>query len=250
MLDVAQDAAKAAGKIALAYFSKTQKIEYKSDNSPVTIADREAEKAARAVIAKKFPDHGIIGEELGITKSSSKYQWTIDPIDGTKSYVRGLPFWSVLIALLEENQPILGVSFAPALSEMLLAKKGGGTYLNGKKTHVSKVSNIKQSYLSHGSLKAFEEKSRVKNLLNVIRSTNSHRGSPDTYAYHLLIKGNIDILIEARDKIHDIAAPALLVEEAGGKFTNFEGKFSITDDCAFATNGILHKEALKIFNTR
>lgn len=250
MIDVAIDATKQAGALALKYFKTQPKVSYKLDKSPVTKADLEVEKLIRKIITKNFPDHGIIGEELPPINPKAKYQWVIDPIDGTKSFVRSLPFWSTLLALMENGKPIIGISFSPTLDELLTAEKGEGAYLNGKRQRVSKVSELQNAYLAHGSIDAFENKNMLKGFMILYKSTGSHRGFGDAIAYHFLIKGDIDIMVEAKDKIHDIAAVALIVEEAGGKFSDFTGRFSLTSDCAVATNKILHPQVLKLLNSQ
>lgn len=250
MLDVAIDAAKQAGELALKYFKTQPKVSYKPDKSPVTRADIEVEKLIRKTLAKNFPNHGIIGEELPPVNPKARYQWVIDPIDGTKSFVRRLPFWSTLLALMENNKPIIGISFAPALDELLTAQKGEGAFLNGKRQKVSKISELQYAYLTHGSIDAFENKNMLEGFLKLYKSAGSHRGFGDAIGYHLLIKGDVDIMVEAKDKVHDIAAPAILVEEAGGKFSDFSGKFSLTSDCGVATNGILHSQVLKLLNEK
>lgn len=249
MIDVAIDAAKQAGELALRYFKDQPKVSYKPDKSPVTKADIEAEKLIRRIISRKFPDHGIIGEELPPINPKAKYQWVIDPIDGTKSFVRRLPFWSTLLALLENGKPIIGISFSPADNEIFIAEKGKGAFLNGTRQKVSKISQLQNAYLAHGSIDAFENKNMFEGFMKLYRETGSHRGFGDSFAYHLLIKGDVDIMVEAKDKIHDIAAVALIVEEAGGKFSDFSGKSSLTSDCGVATNGLLHNQVLKILNS-
>src|SRR3972149_2544454 len=216
MIDVAIDAAKAGGDLALRYFKSQPKVSYKPDDSPVTKADIETEKLIRKIISKKFPDHGIIGEELPPVNPKARYQWVIDPIDGTKSFVRRMPFWSTLLALMENGKPIIGISFSPVDNELFTAEKGKGTFLNGKHQSVSKISKLQDTYLAHGSIDAFENKNMLNGFMKLYRAIGSHRGFGDSYAYHLLIKGNIDIMVEAKDKVHDIAAPAILIKEAGG----------------------------------
>ena len=249
MLDVAIDAAKQAGELALKYFKSQPKVSYKADKSPVTIADLEAEKLIRRIINRKFPDHGIIGEEFGEEKPNAKYKWVIDPIDGTRAFTRSIPFWATLLAVLENNKPIIGVLYAPTSHELFTSERNKGTYLNGKRQKVSKISKLENAYLTHSSIDAFEKHDKLKGFLNLYKSLRAHRGFGDSYGYNLLIQGKVDIMVEAKDKIYDIAAPSLLVEEAGGKFSDFTGKFSLTSDCAIATNGILHNQVLKILNS-
>ncbi|MDP2632136.1 MAG: inositol monophosphatase family protein [Candidatus Curtissbacteria bacterium] len=248
MINVAIDAARAAGDLAYTYFGKTQNVRHKDDNSPVTIADIEAERLIRKVITKNFPSHGIIGEELENVNPNSIYQWTIDPVDGTKQFVRNIPYWATLLALLKEGKPILGVSYMPATGEIATAQKGKGAFLNGKKCKVSKISNLKNAYMCHSSIEYFGKKGKMNGFLKLEKTVYAARGYAETLGYHLLISGKIEIMLEAKDNIWDLAAPAILTEEAGGKFSDFSGKFSITSEEAIATNGLLHHQVVKMLN--
>lgn len=249
MIDVAIDAAKQAGELALKYFKTQPKVSYKPDNSPVTIADKKAELLIRKIISKKYPDHGIIGEEFEAKNPSAPLKWVIDPIDGTKGFIRGIPFWSTLLALLENDKPIIGICFFPAINEVYISQKNKGSYLNGKKIHVSKIKNLKYATLSYGSIKRFQDKGKLEGLINLSSKTQSNKGYSDAFGYSLVAQGKIDIFAEANNQIHDVAAPALLVEEAGGKFTDIYGKFSLTSGSDVATNGLLHKQVIKILNS-
>lgn len=250
MIDVAIDAAKKGGDLAYRYFKTQPKVTYKPDNSPVTKADIETEKLIRKIISKKFPEHGFIGEESGKNKESTKYVWVVDPIDGTKQFIRGIPFWTTLVALLENGKPILGIAYSPVTDELFTAQKGKGTYLNGKRVHVSKISDLRYAYLSYSSITPFQDKNKIEGFLKICGSVHSQRGYGDTLGYMLLMQGKTDIMLEAKDDIYDIATPSILIEEAGGKFTDFSGKFSITSGNAVATNGILHDQVLKILNAK
>ena len=248
MIDVAIDAAKAAGALAYRYFKTQPKVSFKPDNSPVTRADLEAEKLIRKMISKKFPDHGIIGEEFEPVNPQARFKWIIDPIDGTKSFIRGIPYWSTLLGVLEDNKPIIGICFFPAADEIYISQKGKGAYLNHKRLRVSKVSNLKNAFISHGGLKAFKAKNKIGGLLKLVEKTQRDRGFGDAHGYVLVAQGKIDIFTEANNQIWDVAAPSLLVEEAGGKFTDFSGKFSLTSGSDVATNGLLHSQVLKLLN--
>ena len=250
MIDVAIDAARAAGDLAKTYYGKSKNVRYKGDNSPVTKADIEAERLIRQIITKNFPGHGIIGEELDNVNPNSAFQWTIDPVDGTKQFIRSIPYWATLLALLKGGKPILGISYMPSTGEIAIAEKGKGTYLNGKKCKVSKISNLKSAYMCHSSIEYFDKKGKMKGFLKLEKTVYAARGYAETLGYHLLIQGKIEMMLEARDQIWDIAAPAILTEEAGGKFTDFSGKFSITSQEAVATNGILHNDVIKMLNSR
>lgn len=249
MLDVAIDAAKQAGNLALSYFKShpaSWRVSYKKDLTPVTRADIEAEKLIRKIISKKFPSHGIVGEELETVNARAKYQWAIDPIDGTKSFIRGMPSWGTLLAVLENGRPIIGVYNSPASDEIFWAQRGKGAFLNGKKIHVSKVKNLNHAFLSYGAIYHFAEKNKLDQIVELSKVVEGRRGSSDCDSYNLLFKGQIDIYINAHCDLHDIAGPSIIAEEAGGKFTNFVGQFSLTSDQAVFTNGVLHDQVLKI----
>lgn len=259
MIDVAIDAAKQAGALAFSYFGKIKnaslpawQVSYKGDNSPVTIADVEAEKLIRKIITKNFPDHGIIGEELGSKESKSlpagrqaKYQWVIDPIDGTKRFAIGHQYWSVLIAVLEDNKPIIGISFFPATDEFFQAQKGKGAFLNGRRLKVSSTTKLQEATVCYGSLTHFTKINKNRQVIEILKSTRTSLGDGYSVGHNFLLKGKIDATFET-GHIWDFAAPSMLVEEAGGEFTDFAGKKSLTSGNALATNGLLHNQILKI----
>ncbi|MCK5235224.1 MAG: inositol-phosphate phosphatase, partial [Candidatus Aenigmarchaeota archaeon] len=168
------EAAKKAEEIILKYYSDEIRAELKEDMSPVTVADREAEKAIIEIIRLKFPDHSILGEESGSSDSASEYLWIIDPIDGTKNYMRKIPLFATQIALMKGGEVIVGVSNAPALKELLYAEKGKGAYCNDRQIHVSKIDMLNKSYMSFGGLRHFEKKNLVDNLLVLVNSTQGH----------------------------------------------------------------------------
>lgn len=249
MIDVAIDAAGQAGILALKYFKNQPKVYYKPDNTPVTRADREAEQLIRKIISKKFPDHGIIGEEFEANNPSARFKWVIDPIDGTKDFVRRLPLWATFLAVLENDIPIIGIIFFPVQNEMFVATKGKGTYLNSKKTYVSKISNLANSTITFGSPQRFKEKGFLGGFVKINERPYHHRNL-GPYGFNQLLKGNIDIQIEPAGSIWDFAAPSIAVEEAGGKFSDFSGKFSLMSNCGVYSNGLLHNETIKLLNEK
>lgn len=246
MIDVALDAATRAGKLALKYFKTQPKVEYKADDTPVTRADREAEQLIRKIISKKFPEHGIIGEEFGAVNPGAKYTWVIDPVDGTKEFVHGLPFWATLLAVLENGKPIIGILYSPAQKELFIAQKGRGTTLNGKKLKVSKVRELNRAYISYESLSHFERKNLLPELLELCKATHSKRCYGTPFSFNLLLKGYLDVVASASGGIWDYAAPAILIEEAGGKSSDFTGAPKLDSGNFLATNGLLHEKVLKI----
>lgn len=249
MLDIAIEAAKAGGQVAFSYFQKIPKVTYKPDNTPVTIADKKAELAIREHIIKRFPDHGIIGEEFPNINPKARFQWVIDPIDGTKSFVRKINGWGTLLAVLDNGKPIIGVYNSPATDEIFSCQTKKGTFLNGKRTRVSKVKNMKEGFIVHSSLNHFIKPNKVDQLVKLTTVVQGKRGAADCNGINLLLKGQADICISGHGYLWDYAAPAILTEEAGGKFSDFSGKFSLTSDTAIFSNGLVHKQVLNILNS-
>jgi len=247
-LDVALKAVRAAEKVTLGYYRKKPRVSLKADQTPVTAADRSAEKTIIKVIRETFPDHSFFGEESGRSEGNSDYLWIIDPIDGTKNFIAKIPLWGTLIALMHKGEVIVGVSNLPLLKEMLWAVKGKGAFLNGKKVRVSQKSELSQSMLSFGSLEAFRRNGWEKNILSLIYHTKRHRAFGDLWAYHLLAAGKLEVVIEASIKIMDVAPFDLIIREAGGLTSDIKGRKLHPDINTFvATNGKLHKEALGYF---
>lgn len=233
-LETALAAAEAARKVIDRYFRKSFEVEHKADASPVTIADVESEKAIKAVIAARFPDHGFFGEETGKSGMDADYIWLIDPIDGTKSFVRGTPYFSTQIALMHRGELVLGVSCAPAYGEMAWAERGGGAFLDGKPVHVSGVRELAATSLSTGNLKTLASGPRWARFAQIVRGVNRVRGYGDFCHYHQLAYGGVDVVLESDVNILDIAALAVIVREAGGVFTDLEG-----DEMSLATTSVL-----------
>lgn len=250
MLNTAIEAAQQAGLLALGYFKKQPKVLYKPDNTPVTRADKEAEKLIRSLVSSKFPDHGFIGEEFGATNPKAKYQWVIDPIDGTKSFVRGIKGWGTLLAVLEDNKPIIGVYFSPATDEIFTCQKGKGTYLNGKKIHVSKVKDVSKSFIVHSSLNHFKNINKVGNLVKLAETAQGKRGASDCDGVNMVLKGQADLYVAGKGYIWDFAAPAILVDEAGGKYTDLNNTKRLDSGTTLLTNGIIHNQVLDILNSK
>lgn len=238
---VAIEAIKKAEKIIMKYYSDDLIWQKKSDSSPVTIADTEAEKIIIKTIKNSFSDHTFLSEESESDNMASKYQWIIDPIDGTKNYTRGIPLFATQIALLRDDEIILGISNAPAMDEMVFAEKGKGAFLQKNKIHVSDVQNLPDSYFCFGGIKYFKKHNYLNSLLKLSETISRNRGIGDFWCYHLLAQGKIDIMIEAETKIWDLAALKIIVEEAGGKMTDIRGR-EITKNTTsiIATNGKLH----------
>ena len=248
-LTVALEAAKNAEEIITAYYTgDVMKVEMKADETPVTLADRSAEKAIRETIKQAFPDHGFLGEEFGIEEGNSPYLWIIDPIDATKNYIRKIPIFGTQIALMKGEELILGVSNAPLLNELLYAEVGKGAFLNDEPIRVSDVAHPEDAMVCHGGLKWFVEKGTFPGIYNLINDAARTRGFGDFYMYHLVASGRVDAVVEAAISVWDIAAITVIVREAGGKVTDIQGQ-AITKDTAslIATNGVLHNTTLDYF---
>lgn len=222
-LKKAIEAAEAAQVVINKYYAGDFEIEIKPDETPVTIADVETEKTIKKIILDAFPDHGFYGEETGKVNENAEYNWLIDPIDGTKSFVRGYPFFSTQIALMHKGELILGVSNSPEFKELAYAEKGYGAWLNGEKIEVSDIDTIRKSTLSLGNIATIASKPQWQDVGKLVSSVNRIRGYGDFYHYHLLASGKIEIILESDVNILDIAALAVIVREAGGIFTDLTG---------------------------
>ena len=249
-LKVAIEAAKRAEKIILKYYKEDIEAGIKSDLSPVTKADVESEKEIIAIIKNQFPSHSFLGEESGKDIKKKDYLWIIDPIDGTKNYLRKIPLFATQIALMKEGKLIVGVSNAPILKELMYAEKGGGAYCNNSKIEVSPIRELDKSYILFGGVEYFEKHNLLKNLVSLINNTQGHRGIGDFWSYHLLAQGKADIMIEAQTKIWDIAAVKVIVEESGGKVTDIRGnRVDVGTNSLLATNRKLHQVVLDYFKS-
>ncbi len=249
-LEVAIQAVKNAESIIMEYYSGAVAWQQKSDLSPVTIADTEAERIIIETIKQAFPDHGFMGEESGESTTGSEYTWIIDPIDGTRNYVRRIPLFATQLALMYKGEIIVGVSNAPAMAELLFAEKGEGAFLQDRKISVSDIKNISDAYLSFGGLKHFKQSGYLDNLLKLSESADGHRGFGDAWMFHLLAQGKIDIIVEAKVKIWDIAALKIIIEEAGGKVTDIKGNpITKNSTSIVATNKYLHDAVLEVFRS-
>jgi histidinol-phosphatase len=242
-LQAAIDAAQAAAEVIRSLYQRTLAITTKADQSPVTEADVRAEEAIHAVLRARFPGYGFYGEETGQHNLDAESIWLVDPIDGTKSFVRECPFFSTQIALLRAGELVLGVSSAPAYAEFAWAERGQGAFLNGNAMRVSMTAQLAQSIVSTGNLKTLA-RSAVgwRRLGDLIGGISRIRGYGDFVHYHLLARGALDVVIESDVNILDIAALTVIVREAGGTFTDLNGKpIGLETTSVLASNGVLHE---------
>ena len=238
-------AARKAREIILQHYKQSLDIDLKSDRTPVTIADREAENVIRDTLLKAFPDHGFYGEEHGWHNGDAEYLWLVDPIDGTKSFINGYGFFSTQIALLHQGELILGVSCAPAMNETAWAMRGNGAFLNGDALQVSATTDLSLAAISTGNIQSLAAAGNWPALGEILAACNRTRGYGDFYHYHRLAAGQIDAVIESDVNILDIAALTVIVREAGGLMTDIEGQpIGLETRSVLAANAMLHTQLL------
>lgn len=222
-LQVALAAAKEAAAISRHYYNGNFTVTTKADRTPVTQADIECEQAIRQILLERFPDHGFYGEETGRTQDDADYLWLVDPIDGTKGFVRQYPFFSTQIALMHRGEIVLGVSSGTMMDELAWAEKDGGAWLNGRRLCVSAIDDPDRAAVSVGNLKSLAASDGWPSLGTIVERADRIRGYGDFYHYHLLAAGKIEAVIESDVNILDIAALSVIVTEAGGLFTDLNG---------------------------
>ncbi|MET0535768.1 MAG: inositol monophosphatase family protein [Steroidobacter sp.] len=244
-LATALDAARAAAEVIRRYYQRNLEVTIKSDKSPVTQADVETEQVIRKIIGERFPSHGFYGEETGQSAIDAEYLWLVDPIDGTKAFVREYPFFSTQIALMHRGRLILGVSSAPVYGELAWGEIGQGAYLNDKPIKVSELDTVEASAISAGNLKSLANSEHWGKFGKLVARAHRIRGYGDFLHYHLLAAGKIDVVIESDVNILDIAALSVIVEAAGGKFTDLQGgALTLDTTTVLASNGKLHSAVL------
>ena len=218
-------------------------VETKPDLSPVTEADRAVEQALRKRINEERPGQGVVGEEFGADGSGSA-RWILDPIDGTKNYLRGIPVWATLIALERDGRVEVGVASAPALQRRWWAARGEGAFVNGRRIHVSGVAELSDAVFSHASFSSWEERGLGERFLDLARACWRTRGFGDFWSHVLVAEGAADLAAEPEVEGWDLAAPQVIVEEAGGRFTNLDGVPTPAGGSVVSSNGLLHDRVL------
>lgn len=252
-LDVAREAATAASAIAMDHFNAPLDIETKADDSPVTVADRACERAIRDRIARAFPNHAVFGEEYG-RDGEHRCLWLIDPIDGTRSFIRGLEFWSVQIALMIDGELVLGVSAAPPFAETAWARTGHGAWLerNGRpaeRLQVAAATTIDAMDLSLGNVRTLARGAGWNRIGQLVERARRTRGYGDFYPYHRLAAGGLDAVIESDVNILDIAALTVIVHEAGGRVTTLDGgPIDLDSTSILAAPEPLHQRLVSFLN--
>src|SRR5262245_20122138 len=233
-LEVATEAARAAGEVALKYYRSGFDVTLKPDLTPVTQADREAERVIVEILRRAFPDHGFLGEEFG-ERGSRDRRFIIDPIDGTKNFVRRIPVWAVLIALEEQGEVTAGVVLNPVTDELYWARRGDGAFLNGERLCVSSEPRLARATLLHSGLNLLRRAGVWEGFVRLVDATARQRGFGDYYGYGLVAEGKAEVYVEVDLKPWDIAPVKILVEEAGGQVTDFAGRPDIYTGTVVAT---------------
>ena len=244
-LEVALQAAAAAADISRRYYNGNFSVRIKEDRTPVTQADVECEQAIRRILCDAFPQYGFYGEETGKTRVGARELWLVDPIDGTKGFVRQYPFFSTQIALMRDGEVVLGVSSGTMFDEMAWAERGHGAWLNGTRLKVSSIDDPQRAAVSTGNLKSLARGKGWAALAGIVADADRIRGYGDFYHYHLLASGKIEAVIESDVNILDIAALSVIVDEAGGIFSDLNGLSpGLETRSVLAANAALHAHYL------
>lgn len=239
LLDAVQEVAHVAGEIAAHHFGTRLDVEMKHDGSPVTVADREAERAARAWIEQRFPEDGILGEEFGITRPEARRRWVLDPIDGTRTYMRGVPLYGSLVAVLDGEDVLAGAAYFPSLGELLAAAPGCGCWWNGTLAHVSAISSVTGAMVLTTDERFPHDGARRRSWDRLADQAALSRSWGDCYGYLLVATGRAEAMVDGMLSPWDAAAFLPIIEEAGGVFTDWTGRRTIFGGNAIATNRAL-----------
>ena len=245
-LDFATETAYLAGRLTLAYFQTGVRADFKGDDSPVTIADRKAEELIRGRIEKRYPGHAIIGEEYGEQGAGASHRWIIDPIDGTKSFMQGVPLYAVLIALEVDGRVEVGAAYFPALDEMVAAATGLGCWWNGRPARVSQAADLKRAFALYTDINAFEEYGRAAAWERIRRAVYVCRGWGDAYGHALVATGRAEIMLDPIMNVWDCGPFLPILREAGGYFGDWQGNETIYADEAISTTRALLPQVLAL----
>jgi histidinol phosphatase-like enzyme (inositol monophosphatase family) len=247
-LEAAIAAAEAAGRLQRSRFRRRQRVELKADDTPVTAVDRDSEALIREAVLRVLPEAGFLGEESASSEEAaaptSGTRWIVDPLDGTKKFVRGLPFFGPCIALEHAGDLMLGVMHLPMLRETVWAERGKGAFLNGRPIHVSDQANLDRGYVAYSSETEFYRRGWATRLERLICGSYHNPGFLDLYSYVCLATGRVDAVINIGEAPWDIGAARVILEEAGGRLTDFTGAPTVYGGTTLASNGSLHSMLL------
>jgi histidinol-phosphatase len=252
--EAAVEWARRAGRKTLEYFqSDNFEVVRKSDASPVTIADQQAEQLIRGELAKHFPQDGILGEEFGTVPGESGYQWIIDPIDGTKSFIYGVPLYATLVGLLYDDQPVAGVIYIPGMDELIHAAIGQGAFheVAGKpirQAQVARSRSLREGLFVTSQVDTFDKRGATSVFQAIQAQAYVTRTWGDAYGYLLVATGRAEVMVDPKVSPWDVAAVLPIIEEAGGRFTDWKGNRTVHGGDGVATNGELHYELLKLLS--
>ncbi len=236
------DLARLTGDIALAHYRTNLEVETKADGSPVTLADRAAEQAARDWVERLYPDDGVLGEEYGESRPGARRRWVIDPIDGTKSFVRGVPLWGSLVALCEGETVLAGAAYFPAIGELVAAAPGAGCWWNGSRCFASSVGSLKQATALTTDDRFLDRPERRSAWQRLAASASVARSWGDCFGYLLVATGRAEVMVDPILSPWDAAALMPIVQEAGGIFTDWDGNATAFGGSAIATNAPLARD--------
>lgn len=245
LLDTCVDTVQAAGRLTLAHFGAVD-VEFKSDDSPVTLADRAAEELIRGRLESAYPDHGIVGEEWGVTREGAPLKWYIDPIDGTKSFMRGVPLYAVLLGLEAEGEVIVGAAHFPALGETVYAARGLGAHLNGRRVRVSDGADLSRAFVSFTDAASFDAHGKGQAWERVKSATYYRVGWSDAYGHALVASGRLDIMLDPVLNAHDAGPFGVILPEAGGYFGDWRGNPGIHGGEGLSTSRALLPQVLEL----
>jgi len=246
-LDFTVETAYLAGRLTLGYFQTGVQPDLKADDTPVTLADRKAEELIRSRIEEAYPHHAVIGEEHGAKEvEGATHRWIIDPIDGTKAFTRGVPLYGVLIGLEIEGTVQVGAAYLPALDEMVAAATGEGCWWNGRRAHVSNVTDLSRAFLTFSDLNSFERYNRSEAFMRLVRATYHRVGWSDAYGYVLVATGRAEIMLDPVMNVWDCGPFPPILQEAGGYFGDWRGHVTIYGGEALATTQTLLRQVLSL----
>lgn len=245
-LEFAMDVAWDAGQLTLGYFQTGVRPDFKADESPVTIADRKAEELIRSRIEARYPGHVIVGEEYGQSTGESSHRWIIDPIDGTRSFVRGVPLYGVLIGLEIEGQVQVGVAHFPAMGEMVAAATGEGCWWNGRRARVSPATRLKDGIVAHADTASFARYGKEATWKRIQQAAGYCAGWCDSYGYLLVATGRVELMLDPIMNVWDCGPWPPILQEAGGAFGDWQGNPTIEGEDFFATTQTLLPEVLSL----
>lgn len=254
-VQLAVELAKQAGNLTRDHYFQTDayQTERKRDNSPVTTADKEAEQLIRRILGDRFPQDGILGEEFGTSQGESSYEWIIDPIDGTKSFITGVPLYSTLVGLTHHGKSVAGVIYIPCLEELVFAAIGyGAWYQKGeapwKKAHVSKVADLREGVFLVSQVDNFAKRGAFESYLDLESKAYITRSWGDGYGYLLVATGRAEVMVDPIVSPWDVAAIQPIMEEAGGRCSSWKGEFTIHGGDCVGSNGLVHASVLESLN--